>query len=1067
MWINLQDAVNCFIDSSKASKFKDKEGSGIRQLLERKEGLFRMKMMGKRVNYSARSVISPDPYINTNEVGVPMYAARTLTFPESVNEYNVERLRKLVINGAYKWPGANYVEENGVKIALDTRTEPQRQALAKMLMHNYRNKVVYRHLKSGDVLLFNRQPTLHKSSIMSHIARVLPKENTIRNHYANCKTYNADFDGDEMNLHLLQNHLARSEAYTISNTANQYISPTTGKPLRGLIQDSVISAFFLTNRGTLLGKDEYQQLVYMATWNIIAQNPRAKIIILPPAILKPKRMWTGKQVISSIIKTIVGSEKPGLLKDGNGLNMDAKAKVKFSDATKKKILVEDPVTKTSSFKEVFDAAAAEESDVILRDNELLQGVVDANQIGSAESGIVHSFYELYGGKLTEILITCVARVMTCYLQLHGFTCSMDDLVTTEKHNLERREIEEQALRAGVETAAKWAGVPEAELHADMNLNNRSFFALNSNGVYDSKVLKRESDVNYISPDHPIVQALRKKLVLEKNAYKDFDNAMKPTMGKHTSGITSGLIPAALCKSFPSNYFSAIIQTGAKGSNVNQNQVSALLGQQELEGRRVPVLPSGKTLPSFIAYDPNPRAWGYITDRFLSGVRCQDFYFHCMAGREGLIDTAVKTSVSGYLQRCLIKNMETLVVNYDFSVRDGDGSVVQFYYGEDGLDPTKTKYLTNFKFLEKNFSGYVEKYDPASLATKLNQKAVKEFTKERAKNPEAAKDDTILNHFLPGSYLHAMSESVTGKLAAYNVDPKNNLKKKSFQDLVGVKYFNTLIHPGECVGVLAGQAIGEPSTQMTLNTFHLAGHSGANVTMGIPRLREILFRGSGKVKAPMMTLTLERPDGKDLKKPEAEKLARKMQRLKLIELVQSIQVREIKHLVEKGQVLSPVLRQRLYEISITFEDIEAIKSSFDISFNTIKNRIENLFLANLLNKVAKELKKTKHSGADITVQKADDNAGAKKSNEAEDEVDAGSDDEKEDKEEQPGKNAKPKPKTGSKPSGKQAEGEKQEEKPKAFENAFFKKLSYVEEGSNYVAKIVLKVPLDSKKLLMLK
>jgi len=514
LWITLQDNVNCFIDSSKALKLKEKENSGIRQLLERKEGLFRMKMMGKRVNYSARSVISPDPYINTNEVGVPMYVAKTLTFPESVNEYNVEKLRRLVSNGAYKWPGANFIEENGVKIALDTRNETQRKALAKMLMHNYRNKVVYRHLTSGDVLLFNRQPTLHKASIMSHIARVLPKENTIRNHYANCKTYNADFDGDEMNLHLLQNHLARAEAYTISNTANQYISSTTGKPLRGLIQDSVISAFFLTNRGTFLTKDEYQQLVYMATWNVIAQSAHAKIIILKPAILKPKPMWTGKQVISSIIKTIVGSHNEALLEENLGLNMTSKAKVKLGDLSKKKIKIEDRHSKTIVEKEVFDYAAAQESDLIIRDNELLQGIVDSNQIGSAEFGIVHSFYELYGGQMTETLITCIARVMTCYLQLHGFTCSMDDLVMTEKFNLERRNLFENALRAGVGAAAKFAGLPDAIIPEEMDLNNRPFFELDSKGKYNSKVTQREADLNYISPNNEIVQGLRKKLILE-------------------------------------------------------------------------------------------------------------------------------------------------------------------------------------------------------------------------------------------------------------------------------------------------------------------------------------------------------------------------------------------------------------------------------------------------------------------------------------------------------------------------------------------------------------------------
>lgn len=150
----------------------------------------------------------------------------------------------------------------------------------------------------------------------------------------------------------------------------------------------------------------------------------------------------------------------------------------------------------------------------------------------------------------------------------------------------------------------------------------------------------------------------------------------------------------------------MVMTGAKGGVVNQTQISALLGQQSLEGRRVPKMQNGKTLPSFLPYDPNPRSSGYISDRFISGLRPQDFYFHCMAGREGLIDTAVKTSRSGYLQRCLIKQLESLIVNYDMTVRDNDGSVVQFVYGDDGIDVLNTKYLDKFEFLEQNFNSLI-------------------------------------------------------------------------------------------------------------------------------------------------------------------------------------------------------------------------------------------------------------------------------------------------------------------------------------------------------------------------
>lgn len=178
--------------------------------------------------------------------------------------------------------------------------------------------------------------------------------------------------------------------------------------------------------------------------------------------------------------------------------------------------------------------------------------------------------------------------------------------------------------------------------------------------------------------------------------------MKGCMSGVTSDILEKCIPGGLVKRFPKNNISAMVLTGAKGGVVNQTQISALLGQQELEGRRVPKMQNGKTLPSFLAYDPNPRANGYVSDRFITGLRPQDFFFHCMAGREGLIDTAVKTSRSGYLQRCLIKQLESLVVKYDMTVRDSDNSIVSFMYGDDGIDVMNNRFLDKFKFMEANY-----------------------------------------------------------------------------------------------------------------------------------------------------------------------------------------------------------------------------------------------------------------------------------------------------------------------------------------------------------------------------
>jgi DNA-directed RNA polymerase I subunit RPA1 len=293
-WIQLQEAVNCFMDSSMASKTADKEQAGVRQLLEKKEGMFRMKMMGKRVNYGGRSVISPDPYITTDQIGVPTFMAKKLTFPESVCSFNAERLRQLVRNGSSVHPGANMIEdeETGQQIHLEHMTPEQRDGQAKLLTVG--RKIVYRHLKNGDPLLVNRQPTLHKPSIMAHRCRVLPMEQTIRMHYANCNTYNADFDGDEMNIHLPQSYQAHAEAFNIMATHKQYCVPTSGKPIRGLIQDSVVGGVFLTSKDTFFDKEQYNQLVYIGLRELIEMDKIGKIVTLPPTIFKPKAMWTGK-----------------------------------------------------------------------------------------------------------------------------------------------------------------------------------------------------------------------------------------------------------------------------------------------------------------------------------------------------------------------------------------------------------------------------------------------------------------------------------------------------------------------------------------------------------------------------------------------------------------------------------------------------------------------------------------------------------------------------------------------------------------------------------------------------
>lgn len=314
--ITLQHGINSFIDSSKnpARLPQGREPTpGVKQVLEKKEGLFRKHMMGKRVNYAARSVISPDVNIETSEIGVPPVFAKTLTYPEPVTPFNVSYLRKLVINGPKNYPGASMIQyEDGRMESLEKKSQEQRTAIANQLLTPSNrpdnqnkmttrtssiNKKVFRHLRDGDVLLLNRQPTLHKPSMMAHKAKVLHGERTIRMHYANCKSYNADFDGDEMNMHFAQSAIAKAEMMFIANNDNQYLVPTSGKPLRGLIQDHVVAGSWMTMKSTFFTRDEYQQLLYGALRPENDYTGEGRVHLLPPAIWKPQPLWTGKQIV--------------------------------------------------------------------------------------------------------------------------------------------------------------------------------------------------------------------------------------------------------------------------------------------------------------------------------------------------------------------------------------------------------------------------------------------------------------------------------------------------------------------------------------------------------------------------------------------------------------------------------------------------------------------------------------------------------------------------------------------------------------------------------------------------
>ncbi|XP_017278620.1 DNA-directed RNA polymerase I subunit RPA1 [Kryptolebias marmoratus] len=964
MWIHLQSHVNIVFDSD-MDKLMTEKYPGIRQILEKKDGLFRKHMMGKRVDYAARSVICPDMYIETNEIGIPMVFATKLTYPQPVTPWNVKELRQAVLNGPSVHPGASIViNEDGRKTILSATNFAQREAVAKELLtpspgpHKMTMKIVNRHIKNGDVLLLNRQPTLHRPSMQAHCARILPGEKVLRLHYANCKAYNADFDGDEMNAHFPQSELGRAEAYTLVSTNQQYLVPKDGKPLAGLIQDHMVSGTKMTIRGCFFTRDQYTELVYRGL-----TDKAGRVKLLPPAVLKPQHLWTGKQVVSTLLLNIIPEKAVPL-------NLVGKSKIPS------KAWIQVPPRAAPGYKP--DSMC--DSQVVIRQGELLVGVLDKAHYGSSAYGLVHCCYELYGGESSGKLLSCLARLFTAYLQLYrGFTLGVEDILVKPGANMQRKKIINESLEIGTKA-----------LQAAFNLQP---------DVDPAEARSRWQDA-HLNPDQ-----------------RDFsmaDHKFKEVANQVNNEINKVCMPVGLHTSFPDNNLQLMVQSGAKGSTVNTMQISCLLGQIELEGRRPPLMPSGKFLPCFQPYDPSPGAGGFVSGRFLTGIKPQEFFFHCMAGREGLVDTAVKTSRSGYLQRCIIKHLEGLVVQYDLTVRDSDGSVVQFLYGEDGLDIPKTQFLQprQFPFIEDNYEvirraqgldSVLAHLDPQSAsrhfaaikrwkakretacprrgafllfsqkklaklretiqgaeATSNQDPAVLELVKQWHSLDEASRakyckkssrcPEPSLGVFRPDVCLGSVSENfhdITEKYLQNKTSGKqDSVDSHSLRQLLHYKWQRSLCDPGEAVGLLAAQSIGEPSTQMTLNTFHFAGRGEMNVTLGIPRLREILMVASSNIKTPMMSVPVL-SNKKALKR--AKTLRKKLSRVCLAEVLQKVDVVETLR-IENHRKL------RIFKVTFNFLPPDRYHDDKLLSPHQILRYMETRFFHLLLEAVKKRTAK---------------------------------------------------------------------------------------------------------------
>jgi len=388
LWELLQYHVSTYFDNeiSGIPPARHRSGRALRTLTQRlkgKEGRFRANLSGKRVDFSARTVISPDPLLSINEVGVPRDISEILTVPERVTEWNIEEMKELVMKGPRNFPGVNYIiRPDGRRV--DLRYARNLQAVADSLQPEF---IIERHLRDGDVVLFNRQPSLHRMSIMAHEVKVVPYK-TFRLTLPVCRPYNADFDGDEMNLHVPQSEEAQAEARILMRVQEQISTPRYGGPIIGAIQDFITSAYFLTRKTAIYAKSEAAQLI-----------TAAGLEYLPKADTKgPKGelMWSGKTLFSA------------LLPDDFNFTMLNNLCEKHDTCKKIKCSVE--------------------GYILIRDGVLVSGIIDKKAFGAeVPDSVLHRILKEYGADRTREFLDSVTRMLITNITLRGFSMGASDI----------------------------------------------------------------------------------------------------------------------------------------------------------------------------------------------------------------------------------------------------------------------------------------------------------------------------------------------------------------------------------------------------------------------------------------------------------------------------------------------------------------------------------------------------------------------------------------------------------------------------------------------------------------
>ncbi|WEW60224.1 DNA-directed RNA polymerase III subunit C1 (rpo31) [Emydomyces testavorans] len=871
-WDYMQLQIAVYINSDVPGLQKVDFGKPIRGICQRlkgKQGRFRGNLSGKRVDFSGRTVISPDPNLRIDEVAVPQLVAMNMTYPERVTRYNKEKLRDRIRNGMKIWPGANYLSKKGTTFKVFLKYGN----LKLMADQLEEGDVVERHLEDGDIVLFNRQPSLHKLSILCHFVKVRPYR-TFRLNECVCTPYNADFDGDEMNLHVPQTEEARAEAMELMGVKHNLATPKNGEPIIAAIQDFITAAYLLSNKDNFYDRKSFIQICgYML-------QPGTKFDLPPPTVLKPQMLWTGKQVFNVLMRP--NRESPVLV------NLDAGCR---------------------EFKPPKGSPRdlADDGWLCIRNSEVMCGVMDKATIGSGKKDSV--FYIMlrdYGPQVAAEAMNRLSRLSARWLTNMGFSIGITDVYPGDSLLEAKRQLVEDA---------------------------------------------------YAACDNVI------QLFKAGNIKKAPGCDEQQTMENEISGILSKVRQHAgeQCIAELSKWNSPLIMatSGSKGSTINVAQMVALVGQQVISQQRVQDGFQDRTLPHFPKYTRQPPAKGFVRNSFFSGLTPAEFFFHAMSGREGLVDTAVKTAETGYMSRRLMKSLEDLSSRYDDTVRNSSSNIVQFQYGDDKLDPVDMEGRAKPVHFDRTFThSEATTYDPADrglLPSEIMHLCRKLLAPERAKldrfdllghqleytdRSDHGIDQLESNRdFLQSieDYVQAKADrlqSVTSKAdpleAEMAISHTARLSARTLNAFITsclTKYKRAQVEPGHAVGAVGAQSIGEPGTQMTLKTFHFAGVAGMSITQGVPRIKEII-NASREISTPVITC----------------------------ELINNADVRAAQ--IVKGRIEKTFLRDITYYIEEDWTGSDAY-INIKIDFSTIQSLQLELTLGDILHAI----KKHKHFKSD--------------------------------------------------------------------------------------------------------